>query len=303
VTGFKPTYGTVSRYGLIAYASSMEQIGPIGRDVADCAALMDVIRGEDPLDGTSRKTEGTPYLSRLGESVRGVRIGIVCECMMGNISEDVADRVCEMARELEKMGAIVEEINLPLMESAVSAYYVIATAEAASNLSRYDGVKYGYRAAGNLSLEELYTRSRTEGFGSEVKRRIMLGNFVLSAGFYDAYYRRAMETKSAIVAQFGQLFERYDMLLMPTAPTTAPRIGVSLDDAVRMYNDDRFTVPANLAGLPALTLPCGFGADGMPIGAQLIGPVFSDARLLAVGHAYQQVTDYHTKRPGEVSVP
>ena len=303
VTGFKPTYGTVSRYGLIAYASSMEQIGPIGRDVADCAALMDVIRGKDPLDGTSRKTEGTPYLSRLGESVRGVRIGIVCECMMGNISADVADRVCEMARELGKMGAIVEEINLPLMESAVSAYYVIATAEAASNLSRYDGVKYGYRAAGNLSLEELYTRSRTEGFGSEVKRRIMLGNFVLSAGFYDAYYRRAMETKSAIVAQFGQLFERYDMLLMPTAPTTAPRIGVSLDDAVRMYNDDRFTVPANLAGLPALTLPCGFGADGMPIGAQLIGPVFSDARLLAVGHAYQQVTDYHTKRPGEVSVP
>lgn len=302
VTGFKPTYGTVSRYGLVAYASSLEQIGPIGRDVADCAALMDVIRGVDRMDSTSCATESAPYLARLTEEIRGVRIGIPRRMMSEGASDDVTCRICEMAHELEKLGAIVEEVNLPLIDSAVSAYYIIATAEAASNLSRYDGVKYGYRATGELSLEQLYVRSRTEGFGDEVKRRIMLGNFVLSAGFYDAYYRRALAVKAEIAEQLEQLFEHYDMLLMPTAPTTAPPLGVALKDAVKMYNDDRYTVLANLAGLPALTLPCGFGTDGMPIGAQLMGPAYSDARVLAVGHAYQQMTDHHTKRPREVKV-
>ena len=301
VTGFLPTYGTVSRYGLIAYASSLEQIGPIGRDAADCAALMDIIRGVDPMDSTSRDSDRASYLARLTENLRGMRIAIPRECMSEGISPDVADRVCEMAREFEKMGATVEEVNLPLINSAVSAYYIIAAAEAASNLSRYDGVKYGYRAEGEMPLSELYIRSRTEGFGHEVKRRIMLGNFVLSSGFYDDYYRRAMETRAILADRLAALFEDYDLLLMPTVPTTAPLIGTMLSDAVKMYRDDRYTVLANLAGLPALTVPCGFGTDGMPIGAQLIGPAFSDARVLAAGHAYQQVTDHHIRRPGEVS--
>lgn len=303
VTGFKPTYGTVSRYGLIAHASSLEQIGPIARDVADCAALMDVIRGRDVHDSTSRETAKESYLSALTVGVKGMRIGIVQEALKGNVSPDVVDRILEMAHVLEKMGASVEKINISLMDQAVATYYIIATAEAASNLSRYDGIKYGHRAAGDLSLSEVYTRSRSEGFGNEVKRRIMLGNFVLSAGYYDAYYRRALDSKTAITSCFGRLFERYDLLLMPTAPTTAPHLCDCFGDAMKRYNADCYTVPASLAGLPALTLPCGFGVDGMPIGAQLIGPAFADARVLAAGYAYQQETDYHTKRPGEVSTP
>ena len=303
VTGFKPTYGTVSRYGLIAYASSLEQIGPIGRDVADCAALTDVIRGADCYDSISHSTADEPYSDLLQRDVRGLRVGVLQECSNGEISADVACCIEKMAHQLEKMGAEVHEINFPLMEYAVPTYYTIATAEAASNLSRYDGIKYGYRAAGDMPLSEVYTQSRTEGFGREVKRRIMLGNFVLSAGYYDAYYCRALKAKAAITAAMQALFEQYDLLLMPTAPATAPHIGASLSDAVGMYATDCYTVLANLAGLPALTLPCGFGTDGMPIGAQLIGPAMSDARVLSAGYAYQQVTDYHTKRPREVNAP
>lgn len=300
VTGFKPTYGTVSRYGLIAYASSLEQIGPIARDAADCAALMDVIRGRDERDSTLTVSGEESYLSALDSNVSGLRIGIPCESLAGDIAPDVVGCVLEAAKQFEKMGAVVEECRFPMMKHAVATYYIIATAEAASNLARYDGIKYGYRAAGDVPLSEVYTQSRSEGFGDEVKRRIMLGNFVLSAGYYDAYYRRALDAKAAITAYFETLWERYDLLLMPTAPTTAPRMGVSLADALGMYSADRYTVPANLAGLPALTLPCGFGEDRMPIGVQLIGPAFSDARVLSVGYAYQQVTDHHTKRPGEV---
>lgn len=305
VTGFKPTYGTVSRYGLIAYASSLEQIGPIGRDAADCAALMDVIRGVDARDSTTVPSSSQSYVDRLQSDIRGLRIGVPVECLAGNISPDVAKCIERMAYELEKMGAVVTKINFPLMKYAVSAYYTIATAEAASNLSRYDGIKYGYRAAGDLPLSEVYTQSRSEGFGREVRRRIMLGNFVLSAGYYDAYYRRALQAKAAIKAYFDEVFRDYDLLLMPTAPTAAPRMGTSLNDVAGMYETDCYTVPANLAGLPALTLPCGFSSDksALPIGAQLIGPAHADARLLSVGHAYQQMTDYHTKRPWEVSVP
>ena len=303
VTGFKPTYGTVSRFGLIAYASSLEQIGPIARDAADCAALMDVIRGQDRRDSTSVPSSNAPYLNVLNRDIRGMRIGIPEECLMGDISPDVASNLHEMAKQLEKMGAIVEKCNFPLMKHAVATYYIIATAEAASNLARYDGVKYGYRAEGEMSLSELYTKSRSEGFGGEVKRRILLGNFVLSAGYYDAYYRRALDAKAAITATLFSLWSRYDLLLMPTAPTTAPKLGVSLSDALGMYSADRYTVLANLAGLPALTLPCGFGSDGMPIGAQLIGAAHADARVLSVGYAYQQMTDHHTKHPKEVSRP
>lgn len=302
VTGFKPTYGTVSRYGLIAYASSLEQIGPIGRDAADCAALMDVIRGRDERDSTSIASENESYLGALTGDICGLRIGIPRECLDGDLSPEVAARVLEMAKQLEKLGAIVKRDNFPLVQHAVSAYYIIATAEAASNLARYDGIKYGYRAAGEMPLSEVYTRSRSEGFGEEVKRRILLGNFVLSAGYYDAYYRRALKVKAAITAQFAALFERYDLLLMPTAPMTAPRMGETLGDAIGMYNADRFTVPVSLAGLPALTLPCGFGTDGMPIGAQLVGPAFTDARVLAAGYAYQQATDYHLQRPKGVRI-
>ena len=301
VTGFKPTYGTVSRYGLIAYASSLEQIGPIGRDAADCAALMDIIRGADRYDSTSHATAQEPYLNAFDTNIAGLRIGVWQDCPHGEISTDVACCIDEMARQLERMGAIIEKVDFPLMKYAVPAYYTIATAEAASNLSRFDGIKYGYRAAGDMSLSDVYTQSRTEGFGREVKRRIMLGNFVLSAGYYDAYYCRALKLKTAITASLKALFEKFDLLLMPTAPTTAPRIGESLDDATGMYATDCYTVLANLAGLPALSLPCGFGADGMPIGAQLMGPALSDARVLSVGYAYQQRTDYHTKRPREVS--
>ncbi len=298
VTGFKPTYGTVSRYGLVAYASSLEQIGPIARTAADCAALMDVVRGADSRDSTSRATDTTPYLAALTGDIRGMHIGLPADCLDGHIAPDVAKRIEEMAHQLEKMGAIVEKVNLPLLQYATAAYYIIACAEAASNLSRYDGIRYGYRAPGQMPLEELYTRSRSEGFGAEVKRRILLGNFVLSAGYYDAYYRRASDTRAALTAAFEEIFLTYDMLLMPTAPTTAPRCGESLCDPLGMYSADRFTVPANLAGLPALTLPCGFGQDDLPIGAQLVGPAFSDARLLSVGDAYQRATDHHLKRPG-----
>ena len=305
VTGFKPTYGTVSRYGLIAYASSLEQIGPIGRDAADCAALMDVIRGVDVRDSTTVSSVSKPYVDCLQSDICGLRIGVPCECLTGAISSDVAKCVERMAHELEKLGAVVTKIKFPLMKYAVSAYYTIATAEAASNLSRYDGIKYGYRAAGDLPLSEVYTQSRSEGFGSEVKRRIILGNFVLSAGYYDAYYRRALRAKAAIKAYFADVFQDCDLLLMPTAPTVAPRIGTCLNDVAGMYATDCYTVPANLAGLPALTLPCGFGTDGLslPIGAQLIGPAHADDLVLSVGYAYQQMTDYHTKRPREVSVP
>lgn len=306
VTGFKPTYGTVSRYGLIAYASSLEQIGPIARDAADCAALMDVIRGRDARDSTSIPSGERAYHAALTPDVHGLRIGIPIEAMEGNgegdLAPDVGARISEMALQFEKMGAVVEKCNFPLMRHAVSAYYIIATAEAASNLARYDGIKYGHRAKGEMPLSELYARSRSEGFGQEVKRRIMLGNFVLSAGYYDAYYRRALEAKRSITASLDALWKTYDLLLLPTAPTTAPRMGVSLADAMGMYSADRYTVLANLAGIPALTLPCGFGADGMPIGAQLLGPAHSDARILSVGYAYQQVTDYHTWRAREVSV-
>jgi aspartyl-tRNA(Asn)/glutamyl-tRNA(Gln) amidotransferase subunit A len=201
---------------------------------------------------------------------------------------------------LRSLGAKMTEISLPHLHAAYAVYYTFSAAEAASNLARYDGVKYGYRAEGDMSLSKLYTKSRSEGFGNEVKRRILLGNFVLSAGYYDAYYRRALDAKAAIAAHLQALWSRYDLLLMPTAPTTAPKLGVSLGDALGMYSSDRYTVLANLAGLPALTLPCGFGADGMPIGAQLIGAAQDDARVLSAGYAYQQVTDYHTKRPREV---
>ena len=263
---------------------------------------MDIIRGRDNRDATSRDSDESPYLSALSADLRGLRIGIPRECPDACTSPDVAACVSELAKTMEKSGAIVKETNFPLIHPAISAYYIIATAEAASNLSRYDGIKYGYRAEGDLPLSDLYTRSRTEGFGEEVKRRILLGNFVLSSGYYDAYYLRATEVKAAVCRALDALWQDFDLLLLPTVPTAAPRMGATLGDSIGMYSADLFTVLANLAGLPALTVPCGFDRDGMPIGAQLMGPAFADARVLSAGYAVQQITDYHKMRPKGVSI-
>ena len=298
VTGFKPTYGTVSRYGLIAYASSLDQIGPIAKDVADCAACMDIIAGKDPKDGTSLETENPGYLASLTGDVRGLKIGIPAECFAGGLNSEVRESVLGVAKTLEQKGAIVEEFSLPIMDYVIPTYYIIAAAEASSNLSRFDGVKYGRRAEEYDGLRDLYETTRSEGFGEEVKRRILLGTFVLSTGYYDAYYRKALQVKAVIKKAFDECFAKYDVILAPAAPTTAPKCGESLADPLQMYLSDIYTVSVNLAGLPGLSVPCGFDKDGMPIGAQIIGPALGEIPVLNAGYAYQQATDFHKKVPG-----
>ncbi|MCI8496853.1 MAG: Asp-tRNA(Asn)/Glu-tRNA(Gln) amidotransferase subunit GatA, partial [Clostridiales bacterium] len=297
VTGIKPTYGTVSRYGLVAYASSLDQIGPIARTAEDCAAALDVITGKDPHDGTSVESPEKDFLGNLTSDIKGMKIGIPTDYYGEGLDSDVKERVLSVAKELEGLGAEVEEFRMPIVEYAVPAYYIIASAEATSNLSRYDGVKYGYRAESPADLYDLYLKSRSEGFGMEVKRRIMLGNFVLSSGYYDAYYLKALRVKALIKYAFDEAFEKYDAILSPTAPTTALKMGESLNDPLKMYLGDIYTVSVNLAGLPGLVMPCGFDGNGMPVGAQLIGKPFGEQALLNAAHAYQQVTDFHTKRP------
>lgn len=301
VTGFKPTYGTVSRYGLIAYASSLDQIGPIAKDVADCAACMDVIAGKDVRDGTSLETGSAGgYLASLTGDVRGLRVGIPSECFTGALDSDVRSCVLGVAETLRKLGADVSEFSLPIMDYVIPTYYIIACAEASSNLSRFDGVKYGYRAGEYDGLHGLYEATRSEGFGEEVKRRILLGTFVLSAGYYDAYYRKALQVKAVIKKAFDECFAKYDVILAPAAPSTAPRCGESLSDPLQMYLSDIYTVSVNLAGLPGLSIPCGFDRSGMPVGAQLIGPILGEIPVLNAGYAFQQATDFHKKRPGGV---
>ena len=297
VTGMKPTYGAVSRYGLVAHASSLDQLGPIARSAADCAAVLDLLRGRDRRDATSRDLSGGSLLDALTGDLRGKRIGLPAECFGEGLDPEVRRAVLEAGEVLRARGAQVEECSLPIMDYVVPAYYVLSSAEASSNLSRYDGVRYGWRAQGAESPEELYVRTRTEGFGPEVKRRILLGTFVLSAGHYDAYYKRALRAKAAIGRAFDQAFRRYDLLLTPTAPTTAPRLGESLADPLEMYLGDIYTVPANLAGLPALSMPCGFDQKGLPIGAQLMGPALGDRAVLDAAHAFQLETDHHRKMP------
>ncbi len=296
VTGFKPTYGSVSRFGLIAYASSLDQIGPIAKDVADCAATMDVISGIDKNDGTSLDM-GTPeYLKKLSADIKGMKIGLPRECFeTKGLDTEVAESVKSVAEVLREKGAIVEEISLPFLDYVIPAYYIIAAAEASSNLSRFDGVKYGFRAKDYDGLVDLYNATRSEGFGDEVKKRILLGTFVLSSGYYDAYYRKALKVKAVIKQKFDEIFKDYDLILCPVAPTTAPEIGKSLSDPMQMYLSDIFTVSVNIAGLPGLSVPCGFDKSGMPIGAQLIGPVLGEQKVLNAGYAYQSVTDYHKK--------
>ena len=292
VTGMKPTYGTVSRYGLIAYASSLDQIGPIAKDVTDCATILEILASHDRKDSTSMKRNDTNFTKALVEDVQGMKIGIVRDYFGDGITDEVKAAVLAAARELEKKGAILEEFDLGLVKDAVPAYYVIACAEASSNLARFDGVKYGYRAKEYEGLHQMYKKSRSEGFGAEVKRRIMLGSFVLSSGYYDAYYLKALQAKALIKQAFDRAFAAYDVLLGPTAPTTAPKFGEFSSDPIRMYLGDIYTVAVNLAGLPSISLPCGIDRGGLPIGFQLIGDCFKEADIIRAAYAFERTREY-----------
>lgn len=302
VTGIKPTYGTVSRYGLIAYASSLDQIGPLARSAADCAAVLDALMGKDPRDGTSLDVSAGGLLASLTGDVRGLKIGLPADCFGQGLDPEVRRAVLEAADVLKSRGAQLVEFDFPVMEYMVPTYYIIAAAEASSNLSRFDGVKYGWRAEGYEDLTDLYCKTRTQGFGAEVKRRILLGTFVLSSGYYDAYYKKALQAKGLIKAAFDEAFGCCDLMLTPVAPTTAPKLGESLSDPLQMYLSDIDTVSVNLAGLPGLSMPCGFDKGDMPIGAQLIGPTLGEAAVLNAAHAFQMDTDYHKRSPYEKEV-
>lgn len=292
VTGIKPTYGTVSRYGLIAYASSLDQIGPIARDVSDCAAMLTIISGGDRKDSTSVPQESFDYMDALVDDVAGMRIGIPRGYFSEGLDAQVKDGILAAADVLREKGAIVEEFDLEAVDYAIPAYYVIASAEASSNLSRYDGVKYGYRTANYEGLQDVYKRTRTEGFGDEVKRRMMIGAFVLSSGYYDAYYNKALKVKAIIKQGFDRAFEKYDVILGPTAPTTALKLGESLTDPLKMYLGDIYTVSVNLAGLPAISLPCGQDKNGLPIGLQLIGKPFGEKDIIRAAYSFEQTRSY-----------
>jgi aspartyl-tRNA(Asn)/glutamyl-tRNA(Gln) amidotransferase subunit A len=288
VTGIKPTYGTVSRYGLIAYGSSLDQIGPVAKDVTDCATILEVISSHDEKDSTSVKRDSYDFTSALKDDVSGLRIGIPKEYFGEGIDPEVKKSVLDAAKVLELKGAIVEEFDLNLVDYAIPAYYVIASAEASSNLSRFDGIKFGYRTAEYDGLHSMYKKSRSEGFGAEVKRRIMLGSFVLSSGYYDAYYLKALKTKALIKNEFDKAFAKYDVILGPVAPTTAPKIGESLKDPIKMYLGDIYTIAVNLAGLPGISLPCGVDSKGLPIGLQLIGDCFKENNIIRAAYSFEQ---------------
>ena len=297
VTGIKPTYGSVSRYGLVAFASSLDQIGPIGRDAADCAAVLAEIMKQDPRDSTSMQSHGVDLETVKTGSVQGMKIGIPKNFLGEGIDEDVKQRVLETAKQYEAMGAVIGEFEMPIVKFAIPTYYIIATAEASSNLSRYDGIKYGYRAEQFDDLVDLYVQSRSEGFGMEVKRRIMLGSFVLSSGYYDAYYKKGLRAKTLIKKAFDEAFEQFDMILAPTAPTTAFPIGQNSNDPLKLYLGDIYTAMVNIAGLPGLSAPCGFDRQGLPVGFQLIGRAFDETRLLQAAYAFQRETDFHKQFP------
>lgn len=292
VTGIKPTYGTVSRYGLIAYGSSLDQIGPIAKDVTDCATILEAIASHDVKDSTSVQREDYDFTSALVDDVRGMKIGIPRDYFGDGLDPEVKVAVLGAAKKLEEKGAIVEEFDLSLVEYAIPAYYVIACAEASSNLARFDGVKYGYRTEQYDGLHNMYKKTRSEGFGAEAKRRIMLGSFVLSSGYYDAYYLKALRTKALIKQAFDKAFEKYDVILGPAAPTTAPKLGVSLSDPLKMYLGDIYTISVNLAGLPGITLPCGTDQSGLPIGLQLIGDCFAEKKIIRAAYTYEQTRSY-----------
>ena len=292
VTGIKPTYGTVSRYGLIAYGSSLDQIGPIAKDVTDCATILETISSYDKKDSTSVERDDLKFTEALVDDVKGLRIGIPRDYFGEGLDKEVKEAVLGAAKELEKKGAIVEEFDLGLVEYAIPAYYVIACAEASSNLARFDGVKYGYRTEEYTDLHNMYKKSRSEGFGPEVKRRIMLGSFVLSSGYYDAYYLKALRVKALIKKAFDDAFSKYDVIRGPAAPTTAPKLGESLSNPIQMYLGDIYTISVNLAGLPGISLPCGIDSKGLPIGLQLIGDCFKEKNIIRAAYSFEQTREY-----------
>ena len=300
VTGIKPTYGTVSRYGLIAYGSSLDQIGPIAKDVTDCATILETIASYDTKDSTSVKREDYHFTDALTDDVKGFKIGIPRDYFGDGLDAEVKDAVLGVAARLKEKGAEVEEFDLGLVKYAIPAYYVIACAEASSNLARFDGVKYGYRAAEYDGLHNMYKKSRSEGFGAEVKRRIMLGSFVLSSGYYDAYYLKALRVKALIKKAFDDAFAKYDVILAPAAPTTAPKIGESLSNPIQMYLGDIYTISANLAGLPGISFPCGTDSKGLPIGAQLLGNCFEEKTIIRAAYSFERTREYkHSPMAGE----
>lgn len=296
VSGIKPTYGAVSRFGLVAFASSLDQIGPVGRDIRDCAEVLSVISGHDAKDSTSVKGKVLDFSQSFSQDLKGVRIGLPVNYFGKGLDEDVKKPVLEAVETLKKLGAVVEEFEMTIVDYAIPTYYVLACAEASSNLSRYDGIKYGYRRKDCEDLLDVYYTSRSEGFGMEVKRRIMLGSFVLSSGYYDAYYNKSLKVRGLIKKSFDEAFASYDMIISPVAPTVAYKIGENSSDPLKMYLGDIYTVSVNLAGLPAVSVPCGFGKNNMPVGFQLIGSAFSEPSLVKAAYAFQQVTDFHKVR-------
>lgn len=297
LTGIKPTYGAVSRYGLLAYGSSLDQIGPIAHNVEDCAAVLSVIAGYDEKDSTSAKGVSFDFTAALHDDLRGKKIGLPKNYLGDGLDSEIEAAIRTACDEYAKLGAEIEEFEMPMIEYAVPAYYIIASAEASSNLQRYDGIKYGYHPESFTDLEDLYLTTRSEGFGLEVKRRIMLGTFALSSGYYDAYYQKALKVRTLIRKAFDEAFAKYDAVISPVAPTTAPKLGESLTDPLAMYLSDIYTVSVNLIGIPAIALPCGFAKDGMPIGMQLLGNLMSEEKLVNLAHAYQMHTDWHKKQP------
>lgn len=296
ITGIKPTYGRVSRYGMVAYASSLDQGGPMARSAEDCALMLNVMAGQDSMDSTSSAQPTEDYTASLNNSLQGLKIGVPKEFMSADLDSAMAAQIEAAIKQLESLGATVKEVSLPNTRMSIPAYYIIAPAEASSNLSRFDGVRYGYRCEDPQDLEDLYKRTRGEGFGSEVKRRIMVGTYALCAGYYDAYYNKAQQIRRLIQQDFMRIFEEVDVIVGPTTPSPAFTIGEKVNDPVAMYMEDIFTLSLNLAGLPGMSVPCG-QVNGLPVGLQLIGNYFDEARLLNVAHQYQQNTEWHTLSP------
>jgi aspartyl-tRNA(Asn)/glutamyl-tRNA(Gln) amidotransferase subunit A len=297
LTGLKPSYGRVSRYGMIAFASSLDQGGPMARSAEDCALLLGVMAGFDPRDSTSVETPVPDYTADLNKDIKGLRIGLPKEYFGEGLSPGVAKIVEAAIGEYRKLGAQVVEVSLPNSKLAIPCYYVLAPAEASSNLSRFDGARYGYRTAEYKDLLDMYCKSRAEGFGAEVKRRIMIGTYALSAGYYDAYYLKALKLRRLIANDFTEAFKQCDVIMGPTSPTTAFKLGAKTDDPVAMYLSDIYTISVNLAGLPGMSIPAGFDAQGLPVGLQIVGRYFDEARLLNVAHRYQQASDWHARVP------
>ncbi|NWQ42292.1 Asp-tRNA(Asn)/Glu-tRNA(Gln) amidotransferase subunit GatA [Bacillus sp. EB106-08-02-XG196] len=297
VVGLKPTYGRVSRFGLVAFASSLDQIGPITRTVEDNAYLLQAISGLDPMDSTSANVDVPNFVSALTGDVKGLKIAVPKEYLGEGVNETVRQSVLDALKVLEKQGAVWEEVSLPHSKYALAAYYLLSSSEASANLARFDGVRYGYRTPNADNLLDLYKKSRSEGFGDEVKRRIMLGTFALSSGYYDAYYKKAQQVRTLIKKDFEDVFEKYDCLVGPTTPTPAFKIGENIDDPLTMYANDILTIPVNLAGVPGISVPCGFD-NGLPLGLQIIGKHFDEATIYRVAHAFEQATDFHKQKPG-----